>query len=77
VVVFLAYEKNGEELISFIMNQIEKGPHDIDSRMADNLKELFIGIREHHERHAQDDFSVIRLHENGNAYKEVRVNNIR
>lgn len=77
VVVFLAYEKNGEELISFMMNQIEKGPHDVDSRMADNLKELFIGIREHHERHAKADFSVIRLHEHGNAYKEVRVNNIR
>jgi len=75
-VIFLAYDKNGEELISFIMNQLEKTPHGIDSNMMNTLKEFFNGIREHHRKHTRDDFSVLRLFEDGNAYKEIKINNI-
>jgi len=73
--VFLAYEKNGEEFISFIMNQIEKMPHSIDSKMTNTLKDLFNEIRKHHQEHNSDHVSVIRLLRKGKAYKELKINN--
>lgn len=75
-VVFLAYEKNGEELISFFMNKLETHPHEIDSELVANLKVLFDGIRDHHARHAHEDFSVMRLPKGKNGYEEIRVKDV-
>jgi tetratricopeptide (TPR) repeat protein len=74
--VYLAYEKNGEKLINFLMNGIKTKHKEIDPKMLDVLKKLIDQIREHHETHAGENYSVIRLPNGKNAYKEFRVEDV-
>ena len=71
-VVFLAYEKNGEELISFFINQLETYPHEEMGK----LKMLFDGIRDHHTTHTDEDFSVMRLSKGKKGYEEIRIKDV-
>ena len=73
---FLAYEKNGEELINFFVNKLEAQPQKVDSELVAILKVLFDEIREYHTAHAREDFSVMRLFKDKNSYKEIRMRDV-
>jgi len=72
---FLAYEKNGEELIESFLKHIEAQRKDVDKEAATILKALFDGIRSHHADNMKEGYSVARMLEEKDSYQEIRVKN--
>ena len=73
---FLAYEKNGEELINFFVNKFESKPGKTDPELVAILKMLFDEIREYYTAHARKEFSVVRLFKDKNSYKEIKMRDV-
>ena len=76
MITVLAYEKNGEDLINFIINKIETQPSTISSKDSTKLKFLIDQIRDLHSANVRNSHSVIRLYNDENTYKEIMVNDI-
>ncbi len=75
-IVYLAYEKNGEQFIRFLMDKIATEHSQIDLKMVRKIKVMFDEIREHHATQAHHHFSVIRLPDGKNSYKELKLENV-
>lgn len=73
---FLAYEKNGEKLIEYFMQNIEAQGKSVDAEAVEILKLMFDGIRSHYEDHAKEDHSVMRIFEGEDSYEEIRFEDV-